>query len=344
VRYYQSKNDLRSLDELTLWFIGQHPGMRQNWGSRPAWDQVWDQQAYQRGQQLWTTQLKKPWDSPFVYMNAAEFLSGNDNDQAEQILLEGQRRFPNAGLHWEVFLARHYAWALSGQAGQLPEREMADLWKYESAPPTQGPYAQKVREALLASKDTELLTRTAEQLQRNRPNLEFSRTLVERILSLDPDNRFAHILRDGFQQFAIELRAKTDPAGLSDADRITLLESRPITEAGAHELLALASRDGTVIFLADLALGEAALNRGDKPGAVRYLLEASAAPPTEFLRFHRIDMSLARALVDAGERESVATFLDRCAKFNSENKRLTEWAVQIREGLNPKLTPSRKAG
>jgi hypothetical protein len=343
VRYYQFKNDLRSLDSLTLWFIEQHPGMRQNWGSRPAWDQVWDQEAYQRGQQLWTTQLKKSWDSPFVYMNAAEFLSGNDNDQAEQILLEGQRRFPNAGLHWEVFLARHYAWALSGQAGQLPERETADLWKYESG--TQGPYAQKVRETLLASKDTELLARTVEQLQRNRPNLQFSRTLVDRVLSLDPANRFAHILRDDFQQYAIELRAKTDPASLTEADRITLLESRPITSANAEELLALASRNtadpnyGTAIFLADIALGEAALNHGDKAGAVRYLLAASAAPPTEFLRYHMIDMSLPRALAEADERESVATFLDRCAKFNSQNKRLAEWAVQIREGLTPKLTP-----
>ena len=97
-------------------------------------------------------------------------------------------------------------------------------------------------------------------------------------------------------------------------------------------------------FLANLALGEAALNRGDKAGAVRHLLAASEAPPTEFLRYNLIDMSLARDLVDAGEREGVAKFLDRCAKFNFDNRRLAEWAVQIREGLNPKLTPSLKAG
>jgi hypothetical protein len=58
-------------------------------------------------------------------------------------------------------------------------------------------------------------------------------------------------------------------------------------------------------------------------------------------------MSLARSLVDAGEREGVATFLDRCAKFNSD-RRLAEWAVEIRQGLNPKMMPSsgglRKAG
>jgi hypothetical protein len=59
-------------------------------------------------------------------------------------------------------------------------------------------------------------------------------------------------------------------------------------------------------------------------------------------------MSLARKLVDAGERDAVAKFLDRCAKFNKAGKPLAEWAAQIRKGLNPDLAPSfnvfRKAG
>ena len=100
VRYYQSKKDLKALDALTLRFIGQHPEMRFNWGYRPGWDQVWDKDGNDRGRQLWTAQLRKTWASPFVYMNAAEFLSGNDNDQAEQALLEGRRKFPSSALHW----------------------------------------------------------------------------------------------------------------------------------------------------------------------------------------------------------------------------------------------------
>jgi hypothetical protein len=96
--------------------------------------------------------------------------------------------------------------------------------------------------------------------------------------------------------------------------------------------------------MANLALGEAALNRGDKAEAVRHLLAASDAPPTEFLRDNMIDLSLARTLVEAGEREGVAMFLDRCAKFNFDNRRLAVWAVEIRQGLNPRLMPSRKAG
>ena len=55
------------------------------------------------------------------------------------------------------------------------------------APPAQGPYAQKVRQTLLASKEIELLARTVEQLQRNRPNMEFCRSLIERVLSIEPE-------------------------------------------------------------------------------------------------------------------------------------------------------------
>jgi hypothetical protein len=86
-------------------------------------------------------------------------------------------------------------------------------------------------------------------------------------------------------------------------------------------LLALAARNpkdpnyGTAIFLSNMALGEAALSRGDKSEATRNLLAAADAPRTDYLRYNQIDMSLARKLVDGGEREAVAKFLDRCTKF-----------------------------
>ena len=67
---------------------------------------------------------------------------------------------------------------------------------------------------------------------------------------------------------------------------------------------------------------------------------ASDAPVTEYLRYNQIDMSLARKLVDAGERDAVATFLDRCAKFNHGGKPLKEWAAEIRKGTNPNLAPN----
>ena len=97
-------------------------------------------------------------------------------------------------------------------------------------------YAQKVRQTLLASKDTELLTRTVEQLQCNRPNLEFSRSLIDRVLSIDPKNQRAHMRRDQLQRFALKRARKRIPAALNDSDRMMLLESqlyylRPVPRA-----------------------------------------------------------------------------------------------------------------
>lgn len=122
------------------------------------------------------------------------------------------------------------------------------------------------------------------------------------------------------------------------------LHTRPQT-AVAEKLLALASQNtkdsdyGTAIFLATLTLGEAAMDRGDIEGGARNLLAAADAPPTEFLRNWRIDMTLARRLLNAERRDTVAKFLDRCAKFNRSGQTLSNWAGQIRQGLNPDLVP-----
>jgi hypothetical protein len=53
-------------------------------------------------------------------------------------------------------------------------------------------------------------------------------------------------------------------------------------------------------------------------------------------------MTLARELVDWGEREAVARFLDRSSSFNVSGKRQAEWAAEIRRGINPDLTPYRQ--
>jgi beta-lactamase regulating signal transducer with metallopeptidase domain len=346
MRYYEWHKDVKAANAATQWYIAEHPDQRENWGQRPVWDRIWDQDGYERGKQLWALQLKKRWDGPFVYMNAAEYLSGNENEWAEQILLEGQRKFPSPALHWEVFLARHYAWALTGQTGQLSENRNVVRYDESDGPaPALSSYAQKVRASLLASKDTELLDRVVEQLQASGPNREFVQALIDRMLALQPDNRHAHVRRDNLQMFTLAARAKK--GSLSDADRMALLVGwfgRSRGKDDPTELLALASRNpkdpyyGAALFLGHLALGDEAVKRGDKAGAVQHLRAAADAPVTDFLRYHQIDMSLPRKLVDAGERETVANFLDHCAGFN-QTEPLKMWAAEIRKGINPRLQP-----
>lgn len=72
-----------------------------------------------------------------------------------------------------------------------------------------------------------------------------------------------------------------------------------------------------------------------------YLLAASEAPATEYLRYQQLDMSLPDSLVQTGDREAVAKFLDRCAKFDDAHEPLAKWAAEIRSGLNPRMMPRR---
>jgi len=353
VRYYQFHSDQQSLDSLTFWYIGNHADLRAGWGYRPLWNRAWDAAGYDRGKRLWLARLKRHGRNAFLYMNASEFLEDHDPEQSEQLLLEGQRAFPSPALHWEVLLARHYAWALTGATGPLPDSLHAAGYDYRDMPPIETPYAKKIRALLLSSDDVELLTRAVEQLQRNRPNIDFVKSLMARARALDPPNRAAHLQNFGHRLYAAGLRAGTNPAAASDSDRMLSLAGRmtpralinadiAATEASARDLLALASRlksdpdAGAGIYLAHLALGEVAMNRGDKPAAARYLLAAAGAPTSEYTRYDQADMSLARELLDAGDRETVARYLDRCATFQP---RPAHWAAEIRQGKNPDLMP-----
>lgn len=195
VRYYELHKDWKSLDALTLWFILHNPNVRENWGTRPVWDRVWDSAGYGAARQAWLEQLERTQNGGYAYMNAGEYLSGSDNEAAERAFLEASRRFPNSALHWEVFLARHYAWALAGPAGPLREGYLV-LAGHQATAMNDDAYAKKVRAKLLASRDTELLTRVVEQLQLNNASTVFAESLLERILAIDPANKRAQKWRD----------------------------------------------------------------------------------------------------------------------------------------------------
>lgn len=73
--------------------------------------------------------------------------------------------------------------------------------------------------------------------------------------------------------------------------------------------------------------------------AAQHLLAAVESPGSAELRYLPIDMTLARSLVDWGEREAVARFLEQCARLNRESEKYKLWAEDIRKGINPDLLP-----
>ncbi|MGH9310846.1 MAG: M56 family metallopeptidase [Vicinamibacterales bacterium] len=113
----------------------------------------------------------------------------------------------------------------------------------------------------------------------------------------------------------------------------------------AEEALALAGVRpdhpdyGTAIYDANLTLGALELRAGHRDGAVRHLQAAAKAPPTEALAVQlwgSLDGRLVTYLLQAGERDSVADFLERAATLRTYDRdRLLEDARKIRAGVMP---------
>jgi len=362
VRYYQIKLGGQGFSAITLWYIEHEPTMGWAWNINPEWDRA----GYERGKKLWLAHLKKPGAEAAIYRNAARFLEGGDKPLAEQVLLDGQKAYPNK--KWTGELGEHYAQALLGSVGPLAEFNVVRAVSMREA---HGAYARSVRAKFGESNDPHILTQTAQWLMRwsghflygKRNPFDFdplalARSYNDRALSLQPDSTGALSIKLYLEDAQTTRHFRnTPPDQLSQSERLKLLR-RQMEEAfwrkkmdeaelKARELLVMTTQStndpesGNAIFFANLSLGDAALRRGDKREAARYLLAASDAPPTDRLRYGYIDMTLARQLVDWGEREAVAQFLERCARFNQRGKDLAEWAAQIRKGINPDLTPYR---
>ena len=113
----------------------------------------------------------------------------------------------------------------------------------------------------------------------------------------------------------------------------------------AQDALALArhhqqaAQDNDVIYRAETALGVLALKDGDREAAVAHMRAAGAAPVSEVGRYasrFALSQRLAEYLLRAGERASVADYLEKTAdRFPIERERLLKDAAQIRAGVMP---------
>jgi hypothetical protein len=113
-------------------------------------------------------------------------------------------------------------------------------------------------------------------------------------------------------------------------------------ERFAREALAVAPdyRDdwnyGNAIHDGHMVLGRVALARGDLHEAKRRLLRAGRTPGSPQLVSFGPNVSLARDLLDVGERETVLEYLRLCRAFwKSERRPLDEWIVILEHGERP---------
>ncbi|GIV18020.1 MAG: hypothetical protein KatS3mg022_3455 [Armatimonadota bacterium] len=188
--------------------------------------------------------------------------------------------------------------------------------------------------------------------------------LAKRIQSLQPHDpqhalRLAHLYmldaqgvwgkRSRYLDAVRVLEAALPDAKRAD-DRIPLLRELanaaqranmlPKAERYARELLHLASTrpqpDADGIHIAHTVLGKVALHRGDIEAAKKHLLDSARVSGSPVLSSFGPDFTLAKVLLQRGERQAVIEYLNLCERFWKSGKgKLPEYRRTIEGGGIP---------
>jgi hypothetical protein len=157
---------------------------------------------------------------------------------------------------------------------------------------------------------------------------------------------YAYTKLPDFDKSQIELEnAKTELDrfyALNDAAKKSF-ESKEykMAEQYAAELLSLAqkySNDwnyGNAIYDSHTVLGRIALLRNDVNTAEEQLFLSATTPGSPQLNSFGPNMSLAKDLLEKGNKESVIKFLNQCKKFWYDNDKVDDWIKEIQEGRIP---------
>ena len=109
----------------------------------------------------------------------------------------------------------------------------------------------------------------------------------------------------------------------------------------AEELLAYGASQpernaGDALHHGSLLLGRLAFRSGDMESAKIFLLTAGEVAGSPVLGSFGPNMLLAKELLEAGEKETVLAYFDRCARFWKSEK-LAVWRAEIERGEMPKF-------
>ncbi len=104
----------------------------------------------------------------------------------------------------------------------------------------------------------------------------------------------------------------------------------------ANQALRSRRTDGDAIHDGNMVLGMIAMHQGNVEQAKHYLLESGKSKGSPVLGSFGPKMSLAKALLDKGEREAVLEYLADCRKFWTMGiQRIDDWTAAIKAGRAP---------
>lgn len=165
--------------------------------------------------------------------------------------------------------------------------------------------------------------------------------LCERILERLNDDELGMFKRENIMSMAIHwarLAARLERAENTEFMALIRLVSLvfaaglPEAEELAVQLLEKAKDNpkarGYSTHVANTVLGKIALNQGNARAAAEHLYEAARVPNSEILYLKGPDMSLAQALLEAGDIEAVSNYLDQFDGYelsDSSKNMLNSW-------------------
>jgi Flp pilus assembly protein TadD len=95
---------------------------------------------------------------------------------------------------------------------------------------------------------------------------------------------------------------------------------------------------GNSIHHGNNVLGQIALRKGDVKEADEFLLKAGQTPGSPQLNSFGPNMSLAKELLEAGEKDTVLQYFALCGKFwKSGAERLDDWSKEVKAGQVPQF-------
>jgi hypothetical protein len=128
---------------------------------------------------------------------------------------------------------------------------------------------------------------------------------------------------------------------LSDGAKLAV-QAGALDEAAryAQELLDAAAagsyNDGNAVFFGNMVLGQVALRRGDKDAAKSRLLAAGKTVGSPQLNSFGPNMTLAKELIEAGDRTTPVAFFQLCRSFwTMDRGNLDRWSAAAATGQVP---------
>lgn len=104
----------------------------------------------------------------------------------------------------------------------------------------------------------------------------------------------------------------------------------------AHDLFPGREPDADSVHKGNLVLGRLELRSGNIEQAKRYLLESAKVSGSPSLSSFGPNMTLAKELLEKGEREAVLEYFDSCARFWKRGQdQLKRWSAEVQAGRVP---------